>query len=187
MLSITGPSAVPKPAPPTAPPALETSACNCCGRQRLERMKQVREIAFLAKHCLRGGLALLLRALALPRAHLHALLVAATSRRGRRTSQKRSPGRVCMNGRGRRRRSLHSTLLRCQTDCGYAFEPHRRRSTLREHNSTNKKPTGSNPQCSCLGTALCAMVHRLVKLRSQFPVRTLWALRDACCANAPHP
>ena len=124
---------------------------------------------------------------ALPRAHLHALLVAATSRRGRRTSQKRSPGRVCMNGRGRRRRSLHSTLLRCQTDCGYAFEPHRRRSTLREHNSTNKKPTGSNPQCSCLGTALCAMVHRLVKLRSQFPVRTLWALRDACCANAPHP
>ena len=184
MLSITGSSAVPKRAPPTAPPALETSACNCCGRQTLEQMKQVREIAFLAKHCLRGGLALLLRfVVALPRAHLHALLVAATSRRGRRASQKRTPGRVCKDRSSRPCKSLQGTLLRCQTPCGYAFEPHRRCIL----HIPSSRCTGRQPQSSCLGTALCAMVHRLVKLRSQFPVRTLWAMRDACCANAPHP
>ena len=142
MLSITGSSAVPKLAPPATGPALLTSAYNCCSRQGLERMKQVREMGLSRE-----------------------------SRRGRRASQKRSPGRVRMNRSSRPCRSLQGTLLGCQTPCGYAFEPHRR-SILHIPSS---RGTGRQPHRSCPGTALCAMVHRLVKLRTKSPVRTPWA------------
>ena len=87
---------------------------------------------------------------ALPRAHLHALLVAATSRRGRRASQKRSPGRVRMDRSSRPCKSLQGTLLRCQTPRGYAFEPHTRCIL----HIPRSRCTGRPPQSSCLGTAL---------------------------------